>query len=176
MPQIKGRLAPAHGLLQALDIGVHVLVQQLQKQPEILGVALVRRGGHQQEMVGHLGQVLPELIGQRLLVRTIGAHLVGLIDDDDGLARAGVVRQQKSNARKAQEIVVDGLKLMRQRVYAGNGQAEVGVVLVGEAKAQLGLSVAISIKDGGRENCDHLIDGQVRSVPRGIAGYRPGRP
>ncbi len=33
-----------------------------------------------------------------------------------------------------QQVVVDGFKLMRQRVDAGDGQREVGVVLVGQSQ------------------------------------------
>ena len=52
----------------------------------------------------------------------------------DGLARASVIREKEADACQLQQIVVDGLKLMRQRVYAGNGESEVGVKLVGDTE------------------------------------------
>ena len=221
--QVERRLALAHGLFQALDVAVDILVQQLQEQAEVVRVALVGRGGHEEEVVGHLGEMLTELIGQRLLVRTVGAHLVGLVHDDevpvaaqqalagildagdpgdgghhlvaflpgvhavvgtqgvaaddlellaelvaqlalplkgqvgrgndqdaldqpadlqlldeepghDGLASTGVVRQQEADAGQPHEVVVDGFELVGQRIDACDGEAEVGVVLVGKAQ------------------------------------------
>ena len=45
----------------------------------------MRRRGHQQEMVRPFGvrQPFTELVGERLLVLAVGAHLVRLIDDDE---------------------------------------------------------------------------------------------
>ena len=54
----------------------------------------------------------------------------------DRLPRAGVVGQEEPDARQAHEIVVDGLKLVRQRIDAGDGEREVWVVLVGQPEAR----------------------------------------
>ena len=53
----------------------------------------------------------------------------------DRLAGAGVVGEQEADARQLEEVVVDRLELVRQRVDAGDGEREVGVVLVGQAEA-----------------------------------------
>ena len=50
----------------------------------------------------------------------------------DRLARAGVVGQEEADARQLEEVVVDGLELVRQRIDPGDREREVGVVLVGE--------------------------------------------
>ena len=39
-------------------------------------------------MVGHLGELLAELVGEGLLVPGVGAHLVGLVHDDEVPPRA----------------------------------------------------------------------------------------
>ena len=72
----------AHRLFEALHVAVDVPVEQRQEEAEVLRVALVRRGRHQQVVVGHLGERLAELVGERLLVGAVGAHLVRLVDDD----------------------------------------------------------------------------------------------
>ena len=48
------------------------------------------------------------------------------------LPAPGIVRQQEPDARHLQEVVVDRLKLVRQRIDTGDGQREVGIVLVGQ--------------------------------------------
>ena len=50
----------------------------------------------------------------------------------DRLARARVVGQEEADAGQLEEVVVDGLELVRQGIDAGDGEREVGVVLVGE--------------------------------------------
>ena len=80
--QVERRLVFSHRLLQALDVAVHVAIKKTQEQPEVLRIPLVRRRGHQQEMIGALGQGLAKLKGQRLLLVAIGAHLVRLIHND----------------------------------------------------------------------------------------------
>ena len=52
----------------------------------------------------------------------------------DGLARAGVVGQQEPHARELEQVVVDRLELVRQRIHAGDRQPEVGIELVGDAE------------------------------------------
>ena len=49
--------------LQALDVAVDVAVEQREEEAEVLGVALVRRGRHQQVVVGHLRQRFAQLVG-----------------------------------------------------------------------------------------------------------------
>ena len=50
----------------------------------------------------------------------------------DRLARAGVVGQEEADAGELEEVVVDGLELMRQGIDPGDRERKVGVVLVGE--------------------------------------------
>jgi hypothetical protein len=49
----------------------------------------------------------------------------------DRFAGAGIVGQQEANPRQLEQVIVDGLQLVRQRIDAGNGQSEVGVKLPG---------------------------------------------
>ncbi len=50
----------------------------------------------------------------------------------DGLACARIVGQEEANPGHLQEVVVDRLKLVGQRIDAGDGQREVGIVFVGQ--------------------------------------------
>ena len=52
----------------------------------------------------------------------------------DRLAGAGIVGQQEADARQFQEVVVDRLQLVRQRIDAGDREREERVVLVGQAE------------------------------------------
>ena len=52
----------------------------------------------------------------------------------DRLAGAGVVGQQEADAGELQQVVVDGLELVRQRIDARDREAEVGIELVGDAE------------------------------------------
>ena len=75
----------------------------------------------------------------------------------DGLAGAGVVSQQEPDPGELQQVVVNGFKLVRQGVNAGDGQAEVGVELVGDAervrlKAQAEKRPISRISIGGADN------------------------
>ena len=72
-----------HGILKALDVAVDVLVEQGEEQAEVFRVAFVGRGRHQEEVVGHLGELFPELVGEGLLIAGVGGHLVGFIDDHE---------------------------------------------------------------------------------------------
>ena len=56
----------------------------------------------------------------------------------DRLAGARVVGEQEADAGQLEEVVVDRLELVRQRIDAGDREREVRVVLVGQAEA-LGL-------------------------------------
>ena len=50
----------------------------------------------------------------------------------DGLPGAGVVGQQEPHAGQLQQVVVDRLQLMWQRIDAGDRQPEVGIELPGD--------------------------------------------
>ena len=52
----------------------------------------------------------------------------------DRLAGAGVVGQQEPDARELEQVVVDGLELVRQRIDARDREPEVGIELVGDAE------------------------------------------
>ena len=52
----------------------------------------------------------------------------------DGLAGPGVVCKQEPHAGELHEVFVDRLQLMWQRVHSRDGEAEVGVELVGDAE------------------------------------------
>jgi len=50
---LEWRLLTEHCLFQAFHIAINILIQQFEEQAEVLRVTLVRRGGHQEIMVGH---------------------------------------------------------------------------------------------------------------------------
>ena len=50
------------------------------------------------------------------------------------LPGAGVVGQKEADARELEEVVVDRFELVGQRVDAGDGKREIGVVFVGQAE------------------------------------------
>ena len=80
-------------------------------------------GGH--EGSGHIAgvkEIAGPVKGKALFQQQAGHH---------GLAGAGVVGEQKTHARQLDELVVDRLKLVRQRIDARNREREVRVVLVG---------------------------------------------
>ena len=80
----------------------------------------------------------------------------------DGLARAGVVCEEEPDRRELQEVFVDGLKLVRQRVDARDGEAEVGVELVGDPQRvrlqpqpeQSSVSIVGQCRIGDGQVCD----------------------
>ena len=77
------------------------------------------------------------MAGQTIRMRSAHAAELEFPDQQPGhdrLAGAGVVGQQEADAGELREIVVDGFELVRQRVDAGDGQAEVGIELVGDAE------------------------------------------
>ena len=73
---------------------------------------------------------------QRALDEAADLQLLEQQARHDRLAGAGVVGQQEADARQLQEVVVDGLELVRQRIDAGDREREVRVVLVGEPQAR----------------------------------------
>ena len=52
--EVEGGLVPVHGLLEAAHVAVDISVQEGEEESEVLGVALVRGGRHQQVVVGAL--------------------------------------------------------------------------------------------------------------------------
>src|SRR5262249_27275760 len=73
----------AHGFFQALYVAIDIAVQKFEEEAEILRVAFVRRSSHQQIMVRHGRQRLAKMVVKCLLARTVGAHLMCFIDDDE---------------------------------------------------------------------------------------------
>lgn len=53
----------------------------------------------------------------------------------DGLPGPRVVGEEKADAGQAEEIVVDGLELVRQRIDTRDGKGEERIVFVGQAEA-----------------------------------------
>jgi hypothetical protein len=82
-PQVEGGLVLPHGVLQALDAAIHIRVEQGEEPAEVVLVALVGRRGHQQVVVGHPGERLAQPVGVGLAVFGRGAHLVGLVHNDE---------------------------------------------------------------------------------------------
>ena len=73
------------GLGQDVAVDVQVTVEQLQQQGEVVGVALVRRGRQEQEVVGAVPQELAELVPLGLVdlvAVAVRRHLVGFVHDD----------------------------------------------------------------------------------------------
>lgn len=52
-----------------------------------------------------------------------------------GLTSPGVVGKKKTNAGHFQEVVINRFKLVRQRIHSRNREAEIRVVLVGQAQS-----------------------------------------
>jgi hypothetical protein len=79
--QVEGGLVFAYCLLKAFDAAVDIRVKQSEESAKMVRIPLVRRGRHQEEVVGHLRQVLAQAVGVGLVVFATGAHLVSLVDD-----------------------------------------------------------------------------------------------
>ena len=89
----------------------------------------------------------------------------------DRLARAGVIGEQEADARELEEVVVDRLELVRQRVHAGDREPEVRVELPGDPE-RIGLepepkqpAVAVVVK-ARLQNCQSV---EVRVRQRDLA-------
>ena len=80
--QVEGRALFLHRLANGLDIGVSILVQQLQKQRKVFRVAFVRRGGEQQNMVRAVPQDFAQLVALALMAFVPRRHPVRFIYDD----------------------------------------------------------------------------------------------
>ena len=46
-PEIKWSVVSPHSLFEALDVAIHVTIQQFEKETEVFGIALVRGRCHQ---------------------------------------------------------------------------------------------------------------------------------
>ena len=94
----------------------------------------------------------------------------------DGLAGPGVVGEQEPHRGQFEEVLVDGLELVREGVHAGDRETEIRVELIGDAQG-MGLeaetkepSVAV-VGEGG------VGDLQIREVVRGQGdAAKPFRP
>ena len=93
-----------------------VAVQQRQEELEVLLLAAVRRGGHQQQVAGDVAELLAELEALGLLQlagEVVGAHAVGLVDDDEiplGLRQLGLedlVARELVHARDQQRVLLE---------------------------------------------------------------------
>ena len=74
------RSAPLfHSPADGLDVGISVLVQQLQKQSKVLWVALVRRSREQQDVVGAVPQDFAQLITLAFMAFVARGHPVRLV-------------------------------------------------------------------------------------------------
>mgnify|MGYP001587056816 CR=1 FL=1 len=70
------------GCEECLHVCPTLAIITKEEKAEIIRVALVRRGRHKQIVVGHRGQRLAELIGERFVVGAGRTHLVRLVHDD----------------------------------------------------------------------------------------------
>ena len=218
-PQVERGAAGVHRFPDRAHVGVCVAVEELQEEREVVGVALVGRGGQQQHVVRRVAQQLAQLVALALVRLVARRHAVGLVHDDkvpvrlpqarqhvvplrqvqrrdhprvlhplvdaellaqvaplqdlerlvelllqlalplerevrrdhdqdalgeapqpqladqqpghDRLPGPGVVGQQEAHARQLQQVVVDRLQLVRQRVDARDRQAEAGIEFPG---------------------------------------------
>src|SRR5207302_1040558 len=91
------------------------------------------------ELIGQLPLPLEGEVGgghdQSSPDQTSGLQLLEQEPRHDGLAGARVVGEEKANAGQPEEVIVDRFELVRQRIDAGDGKREEGVVFVGQAEA-----------------------------------------
>ena len=92
-PQVERRPARIHRLPDRTHVGVRVAIEELQKQREVLGVALVRRCGQQQDVVGRIPQQLSELVALALVRLVRRRHPMGLVDDNQVPVHLAEARQ-----------------------------------------------------------------------------------
>ena len=77
----------------------------------------------------------------------------------DRLAGAGVVRKEEADAGQGQDVPVDSVELVGQRVDLGDGDGELGVEGVGEVRPQGLHPEAEELRlavEGVRSACDRL--------------------
>ena len=84
----------------------------------------------------------------------------------DGLASAGVVRQQEAHAGELEEVIVDRFELVGQGIHARDGEPEVGVELVGDAEG-IGLEAEAQEPSVAVEGRSGVGDGQAGEVVGG---------
>ncbi len=61
--QVERRFMFAHCLLQAFDAAIHIRIEEGEKAAEVIGIAFMWRGSHQEKMVRHLRQIFAQPIG-----------------------------------------------------------------------------------------------------------------
>ena len=77
--QVKWSALAIHGLLNRSNVGVSVSVQQLEKEREVLRVALVRGRGQEEEVIRRVAKQLAELVALALVRLVAGRHAMGLV-------------------------------------------------------------------------------------------------
>ena len=70
-----------HGLADRSHVGVGVAVQKLEKEREVLRVALVRRGREEEHVIGEVSQHLPQPVPLALVGLVPGGHPVSFVHD-----------------------------------------------------------------------------------------------
>ena len=162
--------------------GVHLLlvlaleavaVQQREEELEVLFLAAVRGGRHQQEVTGDVAELLSELEALGLLelaTEVVGAHAVGLVDDDEipcGLREVGLqllVARELIHARDQQRVVLEG-----RRAEHGVPQSR-REDLESEAELQVQLVLPLVDKAAGGDDqapLDVLAEDQLLDVEPG---------
>ena len=77
--QVERGAPPVHRLPNRAHVGVGVAVEELEEEREVVGVALVRGRGQQQDVVGRVAQQLAQLVALTLVRLVTGRHSVGLV-------------------------------------------------------------------------------------------------
>ena len=80
--QIEGRAAAIHSFMNGFYVCVCVFVEELQKEAEVVGVALVWRGGEKEIVVSRVPEQFAERVTRGLAGRRGPGHAVGLVHDD----------------------------------------------------------------------------------------------
>ena len=81
----------------------------------------------------------------------------------DGLAGAGVVGEEEAHGGQLEEVFVDRFELVGKRVHAGDGEAEEGIELVGDAEG-------VRLEPEAEQPCIAVVgegpvgDGEARDV------------
>ena len=92
---------------------VQVAVEQLQQQGEVVGIALVRRGRQEKEVVGTIAEELAQLVPLGLVdlvAVLVGGHLVGFVHDTKSQCTSrSRLRMSSCRARKSMDVMHCGL-------------------------------------------------------------------
>jgi len=75
------RSPAVHRFADRADVGIRVGVEELEEQAEVLRVALIRRRGQQQDVVGDVAQQLAKPIAHALVRLVRRRHAVRLVHD-----------------------------------------------------------------------------------------------